>query len=108
MKHYILIWNKLQVISIKDNDTLSALLSVELKADLLMILSDVQGIYSGPPDQPDSRLLDTFRPYDMSSIEFGSQSRVGRGGMESKVKVCIHQFLIRVLSTLVILNGIVI
>ncbi|XP_074614749.1 delta-1-pyrroline-5-carboxylate synthase-like isoform X5 [Acropora palmata] len=74
------------VISIKDNDTLSALLSVELKADLLMILSDVQGIYSGPPDQPDSRLLDTFRPYDMSSIEFGSKSRVGRGGMESKVK----------------------
>ncbi|KAK2554873.1 Delta-1-pyrroline-5-carboxylate synthase [Acropora cervicornis] len=75
-----------EVISIKDNDTLSALLSVELKADLLMILSDVQGIYSGPPDQPDSRLLDTFRPYDMSSIEFGSKSRVGRGGMESKVK----------------------
>lgn len=114
MWNTILMWlNNLQVISIKDNDTLSALLSVELKADLLMILSDVQGIYSGPPDQPDSRLLDTFRPYDMSSIEFGSKSRVGRGGMESKVKVCIYHFLIWamvliLLSTLVIINGIII
>ena len=76
------------MISIKDNDTLSALLSVEFKADLLMILSDVQGIFSGPPDQPESRLLDTFRPNDVSNIEFGEKSRVGRGGMESKVKVC--------------------
>ena len=76
-----------QVISVKDNDSLSSLLSVELKADLLLILSDVQGIYSGPPDLPESRLLDTFRPADVSSIEFGEKSRVGRGGMESKVKV---------------------
>ena len=76
-----------QVISVKDNDSLSSLLSVELKADLLLILSDVQGIYSGPPDLPESRLLDTFRPADVSNIEFGEKSRVGRGGMESKVKV---------------------
>jgi len=75
------------VISLKDNDSLSALLSVELKADLLMMLSDVQGIYSGPPDQPESRLLDTFRPNDVTNVEFGEKSRVGRGGMESKVKV---------------------
>ena len=75
------------MISVKDNDTLSSLLSVELKADLLLMLSDVQGIYSGPPDVPESRLLDTFRPTDVSNIEFGDKSRVGRGGMESKVKV---------------------
>ena len=75
------------MISLKDNDSLSALLSVELKADLLMMLSDVQGIYSGPPDQPESRLLDTFRPNDVTNVEFGEKSRVGRGGMESKVKV---------------------
>ena len=71
----------------KDNDSLSSLLSVELKADLLLMLSDVEGIYSGPPDLPESRLLDTFRPADVSNIEFGDKSRVGRGGMESKVKV---------------------
>ncbi len=75
------------MISVKDNDSLSSLLSVELKADLLLMLSDVQGIYSGPPDLPESRLLDTFRPTDVSNIEFGDKSRVGRGGMESKVKV---------------------
>lgn len=75
------------MISVKDNDSLSSLLSVELKADLLLMLSDVQGIYSGPPDLPESRLLDTFRPTDVSNIQFGEKSRVGRGGMESKVKV---------------------
>ncbi|XP_022809473.1 delta-1-pyrroline-5-carboxylate synthase-like [Stylophora pistillata] len=74
------------VISVKDNDSLSSLLTVELKSDLLLILSDVQDIYSGPPDLPESRLLDTFRPANVSNIQFGEKSRVGRGGMESKVK----------------------
>ena len=48
----------------KDNDSLAALLSVELNADLLIMLSDVDGIYSGPPTNPDSHLLETFRPGD--------------------------------------------
>ena len=60
---------------------------------MLLILSDIQGIYSGPPDLPESRLLDTFRPADVSNIEFGEKSRVGRGGMESKVKVCTSSSL---------------
>ena len=89
------------MISLKDNDSLSALLSVELKADLLMMLSDVQGIYSGPPDQPESRLLDTFRPNDVTNIEFGEKSRVGRGGMESKVKVSLVCLLLIVVVVVV-------
>ncbi|XP_068709914.1 delta-1-pyrroline-5-carboxylate synthase-like isoform X1 [Montipora capricornis] len=91
------------VISIKDNDTLSALLSVELKANLLIILSDVQGIYSGPPDRPESRLLDTFRPNDVSNIEYGDKSRVGRGGMESKVKAA--KWALERGTSVVIANG---
>ncbi|XP_071793189.1 delta-1-pyrroline-5-carboxylate synthase-like [Asterias amurensis] len=74
------------VISIKDNDSLAARLAAEMNADLLLLLSDVNGIFNTPPDQEGSRLLDTVYPGDTANIVFGGISRVGLGGMESKVK----------------------
>eukprot|EP00794_Sanderia_malayensis_P005426 gene5426-6105_t len=74
------------IISLKDNDSLAALFAVEMNADLLLLLSDVDGIYTGPPDQENSRLIDVFRPGDIENIKFGGKSRVGLGGMESKVR----------------------
>lgn len=74
------------MISLKDNDSLAALLAVELKADLMILLSDVDGIYTGPPDKPESVLIHTFHPDNFKNVQFGSKSRVGRGGMESKVR----------------------
>ncbi|KAJ0980082.1 hypothetical protein J5N97_008337 [Dioscorea zingiberensis] len=41
-----------------DNDSLSTLLALELKADLLVLLSDVEGLYSGPPDKYASLVFD--------------------------------------------------
>jgi len=41
--------------SFKDNDSLASLLAVELKADLLCLLTDVGGLYTGPPTHPDSK-----------------------------------------------------
>lgn len=69
----------------KDNDSLAALFAVEMNADLLILLSDVDGIYTGPPDLESSRLIDVFRPGDIENVKFGGKSRVGLGGMESKV-----------------------
>ncbi|XP_022098225.1 delta-1-pyrroline-5-carboxylate synthase-like [Acanthaster planci] len=74
------------VISIKDNDSLAARLAAEMNSDLLLLLSDVDGIFTTPPDQEGSRLLDTVYPGDTANIVFGGMSRVGLGGMESKVK----------------------
>ncbi|XP_071948514.1 delta-1-pyrroline-5-carboxylate synthase-like isoform X2 [Antedon mediterranea] len=74
------------VISIKDNDSLAARLAVEMNADLLLLLSDVDGIFSAPPGHEGSRLLDTVYPGDTAGVVFGGKSRVGLGGMESKVK----------------------
>ncbi|XP_070539725.1 delta-1-pyrroline-5-carboxylate synthase-like isoform X2 [Ptychodera flava] len=91
------------VISVKDNDSLAARLAVEMSADLLIILSDVDGIYSGPPGLEGSQLLNTFYPGDSTSIVYGSKSRVGLGGMESKVKAA--QWALDRGTSVVIANG---
>ncbi|RDX94737.1 Delta-1-pyrroline-5-carboxylate synthase 1, partial [Mucuna pruriens] len=73
-----------------DNDSLSALLALELKADLIL-LSDVEGFYSGPPSEPNSKLIHTYiKEKHQNEITFGDKSRVGRGGRTAKVKASIH------------------
>ncbi|XP_032890120.1 delta-1-pyrroline-5-carboxylate synthase isoform X2 [Amblyraja radiata] len=77
------------VISIKDNDSLAARLAVEMRADMLIVLSDVEGLYDCPPGLDDAKLIDTFYPGDQQSVTFGTKSRVGLGGMEAKVKAAL-------------------
>ncbi|KAM7270031.1 hypothetical protein ACFE04_029245 [Oxalis oulophora] len=73
-----------------DNDSLAALLALELKADLLVLLSDVDGLYSGPPSDPKSKLIHTYvKEKHQTEITFGDKSRVGRGGMTAKVKAAV-------------------
>ncbi|KAL3623097.1 Delta-1-pyrroline-5-carboxylate synthase [Castilleja foliolosa] len=73
-----------------DNDSLAALLALELKADLLVLLSDVEGLYSGPPSDPNSKMIYTYvKQKHLGAITFGDKSRVGRGGMTAKVKAAI-------------------
>jgi len=75
------------VISIKDNDSLAARLAVLIKSDLLLIMSDVDGLFNNPPTEPDSKLLHSFNPKcQMSFVNFGNKSKVGTGGMQSKVQ----------------------
>ncbi|CAH9091197.1 unnamed protein product [Cuscuta epithymum] len=74
-----------------DNDSLAALLALELKADLLVLLSDVEGLYSGPPSDPHSKLIHTYiKEKHEGEITFGDKSRVGRGGMTAKVKAAVY------------------
>ncbi|KAK5611481.1 hypothetical protein CRENBAI_016052 [Crenichthys baileyi] len=91
------------VISIKDNDSLSARLAVEMKADLLIALSDVQGLYDNPPGTDDAKLIDIFYPGDQQSITYGTKSRVGIGGMEAKVKAAL--WALQGGTSVVIANG---
>ncbi|XP_061545850.1 delta-1-pyrroline-5-carboxylate synthase isoform X1 [Phycodurus eques] len=91
------------VISIKDNDSLAARLAVEMKVDLLIALSDVQGLYDSPPGTDDAKLIDIFYPGDQQSITYGTKSRVGIGGMEAKVKAAL--WALQGGSSVVIANG---
>ncbi|XP_026171647.1 delta-1-pyrroline-5-carboxylate synthase [Mastacembelus armatus] len=91
------------VISIKDNDSLAARLAVEIKADLLIVLSDVEGLYNSPPGTDDAKLIDNFYPGDQQSITYGTKSRVGIGGMEAKVKAAL--WALQSGTSVVIANG---
>eukprot|EP00884_Botryococcus_braunii_P005459 jgi/Botrbrau1/14914/Bobra.0018s0018.1 len=70
----------------RDNDGLASLLAVELKADLLILLTDVDGLFTGPPTLPSSKIIHTYAPelHD-KMIMFGANSTGGRGGMAAKV-----------------------
>ncbi|XP_062095475.1 delta-1-pyrroline-5-carboxylate synthase-like [Humulus lupulus] len=73
-----------------DNDSLAGLLAQELKADLLVLLSDVEGLYSGPPNDPKSKLIHTYvKEKHQDEITFGDKSRLGRGGMTAKVNAAV-------------------
>ncbi|XP_042902316.1 delta-1-pyrroline-5-carboxylate synthase [Parasteatoda tepidariorum] len=74
-----------QVINVKDNDSLAAHLAAEMHADLLILMSDVDGIYTNPPSQDGARFLYSYCPFLDGNIHFGQKSSVGTGGMESKV-----------------------
>lgn len=73
-------------VAFRDNDGLAALLAIELKADLLILLTDVAGLYDGPPADPKSNFIPTYCPEVHDDlIKFGDPSSGGRGGMVSKV-----------------------
>ncbi|KAH0623859.1 hypothetical protein JD844_007030 [Phrynosoma platyrhinos] len=91
------------VISVKDNDSLAARLAVEMKTDLLIILSDVEGLFDSPPGSDDAKLIDIFYPGDQQSVTFGTKSRVGMGGMEAKVKAAL--WALQGGTSVVIANG---
>lgn len=72
-----------------DNDTLSAHIAKLVDARLLIILSDIDGLYdSNPQENPDAKLIPVVERVDESvySIAGGAGSRRGTGGMITKLK----------------------
>ena len=68
-----------------DNDELSGLIALMMKADTLILLSNIDGIYTGCPDEPSSRLINRVEPgTDLSQYIQPEKSAFGRGGMHSK------------------------
>jgi glutamate 5-kinase len=71
-----------------DNDRLAALVSHLVHADAMALLTDVDGLYTGPPDQPGSERIAQVRgPKDLEGIDVSAKgSRVGTGGMVTKLE----------------------
>ncbi len=68
-----------------DNDELSGLIAQMMKADTLILLSNIDGIYTGHPDDPQSQLIKTVeKGADLSQYIQAEKSAFGRGGMHSK------------------------
>lgn len=72
-----------------DNDRLAALVAHLVRADLLVLLSDVDGLYDGDPRTPGTtRIGEVAGPEDLAGVSIGSAGKagVGTGGMVTKVE----------------------
>src|SRR5690606_22627772 len=70
-----------------DNDELAGLMAQMVRADRLIILSNVKGIFNGAPDHPESKIISLIQAQEISSISEFIQEQTssgGRGGMVSK------------------------
>ena len=68
-----------------DNDELSGLIARMMQAETLVLLSNIDGIYTGNPDDPKSKLIGHVAPgTDLSQYIQPEKSAFGRGGMHSK------------------------
>lgn len=72
-----------------DNDRLSAIVSAIIGADLLILLSDIDGLYTDDPNSnPDAKFIECVDILDDTTLDMGkdsSKSSVGTGGMAAKL-----------------------
>ena len=76
-------------IAVGDNDTLAAIVAVSVNADLLVLLSDIDGLYTADPHKdPGARLISIVETLDESIMSLGGDkgSSLGTGGMRTKLR----------------------
>ena len=92
-------------LKIGDNDTLSAMVSSIVEADLLIILSDVEGVYSANPQtDPDSVLIPEIRDITpaIEDLAGGPGTQRGTGGMYTKIqaaKIAVNSGVVMVIAS---------
>ena len=83
-------------IVIGDNDTLAAIVAKSVQADKLILLSDIDGLYTADPHKdPNATLIQVIHKIDdeILSLAGGSGSNLGTGGMVTKLeaaKICLN------------------
>ena len=93
-------------IKVGDNDTLSAMVAVGVGAELLILLSDIDGLYTDDPHKnPDARRIAEVRELtpEVLALAGGKGSSLGTGGMKTKLhaaQICCDQG-----CDMVIMNG---
>ena len=82
-------------IVIGDNDTLAAIVAESVRADKLILLSDIDGLYTADPHKdPDAKLISRITAIDahIMALAGGSNGAQGTGGMVTKLqaaKICL-------------------
>jgi len=91
--------------SFSDNDKLAALVTSELDADLLVILSDIDGVFdANPKENPDAKLIPLIKVVDEKIEALGfDASKGGRGGMKTKLEAA--KVVTRSGAMMIIANG---
>jgi glutamate 5-kinase len=72
-----------------ENDSLAAIVAVMSKADLLVIMSDIDGLFDGnPTDNSNAKLIPLIEEIsdEIKSVAGGAGSMLGSGGMATKIK----------------------
>ena len=90
-----------------DNDTLSAVVAALIGADLLILLSDIDGLFTDDPNRnPDAKFIDTVENLDDHFRDMAKEStgsKVGTGGMASKMNAA--EIATSAGSDMIIANG---
>ena len=93
-------------IKVGDNDTLGAIVACSVQADLLVLLSDIEGLYTADPRKdPDARLIPVVEEVtpDIEALAGGVGSSLGTGGMATKLRAA--KLVTAVGCDMVITNG---
>lgn len=93
-------------ISVGDNDTLSAMVTSLIGADLLIILSDIDGLYdSNPRTNPNAKIIYNVKKItgQIKDSAEGAGSNLGTGGMVTKIKAA--EIVVAANATMIIAKG---
>ena len=93
-------------LGIGDNDTLSATVAASVNADLLVLLSDIDGLYTADPHKnPDAQRIDVVPEItdDILRLAEGKGSELGTGGMKTKLSAA--QIVTKAGTDMIIANG---
>ena len=93
-------------IKVGDNDTLSAMVAVSIQADMLILLSDIDGLYTADPKRdPSAQLIHRVNALDEEILALAGDagSDLGTGGMKTKLKAA--EICMNAGCEMVILNG---
>ncbi|WP_419421117.1 glutamate 5-kinase [Legionella sp. D16C41] len=87
-----------------DNDELAGLIAAQVNADYLLLLTNVDGVFTGDPKHPEAKLIDVIDPNDSWPIITAAKSALGRGGMLAKLTTARKMSTLGIQTTIANIN----